>query len=96
MCEHWGVPDNKFDVYDANGEAIEISGNQNKIEKIIELGIIQEPKYKELVPPGPRFAQLYLGKKGTFVEKFERDAQERIKEVERQKQAEKEAKEAEE
>jgi len=28
----------------------------NKIEKIIELGIAQEPKYKELVPPGPGFA----------------------------------------
>jgi hypothetical protein len=28
----------------------------NKIEKIVELGIAQEPKYKELVPPGPRFA----------------------------------------
>lgn len=40
VCEHWGVPDNKFDVYDANGEGIEISGTFNKIEKIIELGII--------------------------------------------------------
>jgi len=50
----------------------------NKVEKIIELGVAQEPKYKELVPPGPRFAYMYLGKKATFVAKFERDVKLRI------------------
>lgn len=36
---------------------------------------------------------MYLGKKGTFVAKFERDAQVRIKEVEEEKAREKAAKE---
>lgn len=67
VCEYWGLDPSKYsEFYDDNGELIDFDaiGNDNPtLSKIIETLEKNEVKYKDLAPPGPRRAVLYLGDK---------------------------------
>ena len=74
-CEHWGLEIKDFNFYDDNGDILDAEdlgkNGTRSVEKVMETVLVREFKDKDLFPPGPRIAMLYLGTAG-FEEKYKK------------------------
>jgi hypothetical protein len=75
VCEHFGVSDDYFYFFDDNGDRLDEDdmglNKGRKVEKVLEATTMRELKDKDLFPPGPRRAMLYLGD-DKFEEKYKK------------------------